>query len=131
MEPNMNDAGEQKTGNSPEPAPGRGHLRLVLGGAPRAGSGPRRARAADPRFDREIAGIYATWRASGGRGRYASRAIANVAQRMQFSARVLDRHLEDAIVAGVPVDRVRDLGRAFIRRADVLAVRHRRLSPAA
>jgi hypothetical protein len=44
---------------------------------------------------------------------------------------VLDRHLEDAIRADVPTDWVKELGRALIRRVDVLAKKHRRLKPAA
>jgi hypothetical protein len=94
-------------------------------------SGPRRHDPPDPYFDREVAGIYASWKSRDGAGRYASRAIANAAQRLQFPARLLDRHLEDAVLADVPLDRIRELGRALIRRVDVLAARHRRLKPAA
>jgi hypothetical protein len=84
----------------------------------------------DPDFDRDIAAIYARWKVRG-QGRYASRAIANVAQREQFPARVIDRHLEDAILGDVPVEWVKELGRALIQRVDVLAAKHRRLKPAA
>lgn len=85
--------------------------------------GNDRSRGTEP-FDREIAGIYASWksqqRTSRSDGSYASRAIANVAQRIQWPASAIDRHLQDAANAEVPLEKMEALGRAFIRRAQEL-----------
>lgn len=89
----------------------------------------------DRDFDRQIAGIYATWRVPGRKGdRYATRQIANVAQHLQFPLRHADRHLEDGLREGVPTDLLKNLGRALIQRVDTLAAGFRRgqtLTPAA
>lgn len=130
MGENMSQGSEQKTGNLRESTIRRGALAMER--TPRDRHGPRRHDPPDPRFDREIAGIYATWKSRSGDGAYASRAIANVAHRITNPARVLDRHLEDAVIADVPLELIRELGRALIRRVDLLAVKHRRtFKPAA
>lgn len=93
---------------------------------PRGRSAPRRHDPPNHRFDRAIAGIYATWRTPDGR-HYASAAIARVAKRQQFPARFLNRHLTDAFEAKVPLARIRELPRQIDQRIDELAAEFHRL----
>lgn len=85
------------------------------------------SRGKDP-FHREIAGIYAGWksrqRTPKSEGSYASRAIANVAQKIQWPAAAIDRHLTDAAIAEVPLEKMEALGEAIKARARALHARH-------
>jgi len=109
-----------------------GSLALIPGGqyAQRPSSlVTRRHDAPDPDFDKEVRGVYSRWHRNGDPCQaYSSRAIANVAQEISYPGRVIDRHLEDAVMTGVPLDWVKELGRLMMKRVDELAAKHGRLT---
>ncbi len=86
---------------------------------------------AKQRFARRVREIATTWKADGGDGAYASRAVANTAHGIQWPLNKLHDQMTAAINKGVPLERVEAMGFALIEEARELHREKRRLLPAA
>lgn len=89
---------------------------------------PRHHAPPDEGFDKVIRNVLVGWRRDGKdtRGTYASRRIANVVHAIQHPGRGIGKLMQDAIDAGVSLDRVEELGLVIIQHARDLHARKRR-----
>lgn len=99
---------------SADAVPSKGNFTVVRGGlAPYEIS-------ADEWLDRETRSLFASWKANGGTGPYASRGIANVAHEINQPLRFAARRMREAHAQRVRHELVRQLGALPTEYADRL-----------